>query len=49
VVSNEEAIDKCDEELTSPSKRPQRRLHSSVDPTPFRGPPHPLVFMMKYA
>jgi hypothetical protein len=48
VVNDEEAIDKCVEELPAPSKWPQRHLLPSIDLVPTRGPFYPLVFRMKY-
>jgi hypothetical protein len=49
VVVDEEAIDKCLEELTRPSTRPQRHRLQGADHVPTHDPLFPLVFMMKYA
>jgi hypothetical protein len=49
VVNDEEAIDKCVEELTSAIQEARAASAPRRRPVPTRGPLYPLVFRMKYA
>jgi hypothetical protein len=47
-VNDEEAIDKCVEELSNAIQEAQRRLLQGVVTVPIHSPLYPLIFGMKY-